>query len=152
MYKDYNFIAFLGLVQKLGIRFLPITWQVLLGSIGNGGQATIEQARVKLQINFAFKLFERPQEYPFRDIVQKIIIFSYPLIQRHEYIIRLEGVCWDIINDDRVWLVLVFQKTHLGALYKFTQLEKFKNLCVEDRLKLCVNIEITIRDMHFNGE
>ena len=67
-YADYGFIAMLGLAQRLHVRFLPITWQAPLGQIGKGGQAGINQALVNAQISFAFKLFNRPQQHPFREI------------------------------------------------------------------------------------
>ena len=151
-YADYDFIAVLGLAQRLGIRFLPITWQASRGRIGNGGQATINEALVKLQISFAFKLFSRPQQHPFRDLVQEMVALSHPVIQKHEHIVRLEGVCWDITDDDQVWPVLVFQKTHLGALHEFAASNRCRNLSMEDRLNLCADIGTAIRDMHANGK
>lgn len=150
-YADYSFIAVLGLAQRLRIRFLPIIWQAALGRIGKGGQAGINQALVNVQTSFAFKLFNRPQQYPFREIAQEMVALSHPVVQKHEHIATLEGICWDIPDDDQVWPVLVFQKSHLGDLHSFERLEKFKNLSMDDRLNLCADVGIAIRDMHHNG-
>lgn len=150
-YADYSFIAVLGLAQRLHIPFLPITWQAPLGRMGKGGQAGINEALANIQISFAFKLFKRPQEHPFRDIVQEMVALSHRAVREHEHIVRLEGICWDIPEDDQVWPVLVFQKSHLGDLYSFARRERFKALSIEDKLNLCADVGIAIRDMHYNG-
>lgn len=149
-YADYSFIAILGLAQRLRIRFLPITWQVALGQIGKGGQAGIHQALVNVQTSFAFKLFNRPQQHPFGEVAQEMVALSHPMVRKHEHIATLEGICWDIPDDDHVWPVLVFQKSHLGDLYRFERLDKFKSLSMNDRLSLCADVGIAIRDMHRN--
>ena len=150
-YADYSFIAMLGLAQRLHVRFLPITWQAALGHMGKGGQAVINEASVNVQISFAFKLFDRPQEHPFREIIQEMVVLSHPVVQKHDHIVTLEGICWDIPEDDQVWPVLVFEKSHLGDLHRFARLERFKDLSIEDKLNLCADIGLAIRDMHRNG-
>ena len=150
-YADYGFIAFLGLAQRLHVRFLPITWQAALGRIGEGGQARINQVLANLQISFAFKLFKYQRQYPLREIVQEMVVLSHPVVRKHEHIVRLEGICWDFSEEDHVCPVLVFQKSHLGDLHNFVKLERFKNLSMEDRVSLCVDIGIAIGDMHHNG-
>ena len=150
-YADYGFIALLGLAQRLHVRFLPITWQAPLGQIGKGGQAGINEALANAQISFAFKLFDRPQQHPFREIAQEMVVLSHPTVRQHEHIVTLEGICWDIPEDNQVWPVLVFEKSHLGDLHRFAGLESFKDLSIEDKLKLCANIGLAIRDMHGNG-
>ncbi|KAL8724888.1 MAG: hypothetical protein Q9166_007692 [cf. Caloplaca sp. 2 TL-2023] len=150
-YTNYGFLAVLGLAQRLHIRFLPITWQAALGRIGRGGQARINQALANLQTSFAFKRFDHPDRDPFRETVQEMVVLTHPRIQEHEHIVRLEGICWDIPQDDKIWPVLVFQMSHLGDLYNFTRLEKFKTLSMEDRFNICADIGIAIRDMHHNA-
>lgn len=150
-YADYCFISVLGLAQRLRIPFLPITWQATRGRIGKGGQAGINEALVDAQASFAFKLFNRPQQHPFKEIAQEMVALSHPVVRKHEHIATLEGICWDIPDDDQVWPVLVFQKSHLGDLHRFERLEKFKNLSMNDKLNLCTDVGIAIRDMHNNG-
>ena len=150
-YVNYDFIAVLGLAQRLDIPFLPITWQAALGQIGEGGQARINQALANIQISFAFKRFNHPDSDPFRQTIQEMVVLSHPIIREHKHIVRLEGICWDVPSDHEVWPVLVFQKTHLGNLLRFARLERFKNLSMEDRLDLCADIGVAIRDMHENG-
>lgn len=150
-YADYGFIAILGLAQRLHVRFLPITWQVPLGQIGKGGQAGINEALANAQISFAFKIFGRPQRHPFREIAQEMVVLSHPMVRQHKHIITLEGICWDIPEDNQVWPVLVFEKSHLGDLYRFAGLESFKDLSIEGKLNLCADVGLAIRDMHRNG-
>ena len=150
-YANYDFLAVLGLAQRLCIRFLPITWQTRLSRIGRGGQARIDQALANVQISFAFKRFHHPDQDPFRETIQEMVVLSHPVIQEHKHIVQLEGICWDIPQDDKIWPVLVFQKSHLGDLHSFARLEKFKTLSMEDRFDLCADIGIALRDMHCNG-
>lgn len=152
-YAEYGFIAVLGLAQRLHVRFLPIQWQKALGQIGKGGQAAINEALINLQMSFAFKLFKyRPPQYPFREITQEMAVLCHPVVRKHEHIVRLEGICWDISEDDSVWPVLVFQKSQFGDLHdSFAKWQRFKNLSIEDKLNLCADVGIAIRDMHHNG-
>jgi Protein tyrosine and serine/threonine kinase len=150
-FANYGFIAVLGLAQRLHIRFLPITWQTAIDPFGKGGQARIHQALVNIQTSFAFKRFKHSNQDLFGETVQEMIVLSHPVIREHEHIVTLEGICWDIPQDERVWPVLVFQKSHFGDLDKFARLEKFKSLSTEDKLSLCADVGIAIRDMHHNG-
>ena len=150
-YREYGFIAVLGLAQRLRIPFLPIIWQVPLGPIGKGGQAEINQALINSQTSFAFKKFEYLLQDPFRQVAQEMVVLSHQAIRKHKHIVKLEGICWDIKPSVQVRPVLVFQKTDLGDFHKFTMLEKFKRLSIEDKLNLCVDVGIAIRDMHRNG-
>ena len=151
VYANYDFIDFLGLAQRLRVPFLPITWQAPLSPIGRGGQGTINQALANAQTSFAFKLFKHPQYQPFREIAQEMAILSHPAVRTHEHIANLQGVCWDIPSADQVWPVLVFEKSHLGDLYRFSNTESFAELTIDDKLNLCADIGMALRDMHGNG-
>lgn len=151
-YTNYSFIAVLGMAQRLHIRFLPNTWQVPLGG---GGQASINQTLVNAQISLAFKSFKPRPNDPFRDIVQEMAVLGHPIVRKHKHILSLEGICWDIRGDpggyNTVWPVLVFEMARLGDLYSFSRTERFKSLSMKDRLNLCADIAVAIRDMHVNG-
>ena len=150
-YANYGFIAFLGLAQRLRLPFLPITWQTALAPVGEGGQAEINQALVNNETSFAFKCFKRSDIDPLKEIVQEMVVLSHPVVQEHEHILSLEGICWDVTDYDEVWPVLVFQKSQLGDLYRFAKSEKFANQSIHDLLNICVDVGIAIKDMHRNG-
>lgn len=154
-YADYSFVAILALAQRLNIDFLPFTWQPALGSLGEGGQAVINQALVKLQTSLAFKSYRETSDHrnsrnPLQEIVSEIIVFSYSSICEHPNILRLEGICWDISQEDQVSPVLVFETSSLGDLYHFKKSQGGQILSMEDRLKLCMDVGIALRDMHAN--
>lgn len=154
-YEDYGFIAVLALAQRLHVSFLPLTWQATLPELGRGGQAGVNQALINLQTSFAFKRF-RPrltdgERTQFQEIVCEMILLSHPSIRQHPYIVTLEGICWDILGDgEQVFPVLVFQKSHYGDLNRFVNEGMGQELSLEERLKLCADIGIALRDMHFN--
>ena len=150
-HADYGLVAMLGLAQRLYINFLPITWQASLGPLGQGGQSAVNQATINLQSSFAFKCFRgRPfhegQRNPFQDIVGEMVVLSHPVVKTHPHLLRLEGICWDILDDDQVLPVLVFQKSHHGDLHCFMKTEKGCSLSVEDRLALCEHIGLAVPD------
>src|SRR5271155_2395565 len=132
-YADYGLIAVLALAQRLRIDFIPITWQAALGSIGEGGEGRINQSLIDLQTSFAFKRFKGDERAraPFQNIIREMIVLSQASIREHPYIVRLEGICWDIPQDDRVWPVLVFQKAHFGDLYHFCRSGAGRDLSME---------------------
>lgn len=151
-YANYDLIAFLGLAQRLSVEFLPITWQKFRGLIGGGGQAKIGQALMNLRMSFAFKRFNhQSSQDPFQEVVQEIIVLACPAVRQHQYITQLEGICWNFTTTNEVWPVLIFEKTHLGDLYEFMRSDKGKSLSTEDRLDICIDIGIAIRDMHVNS-
>jgi hypothetical protein len=155
-YFDYGLIAVLAMAQRLHIELLPITWQATLGTLGEGGQAGIKQALVDIKTSFAFKRFHAPlnrgqDETSFQAVVSEIVALSHPIIREHPHIVRLEGLCWDIPDDNHVWPVLMFEKTEFGSLHQFASSGIGESLHVSQMLSLCFDIGLAIRDMHRNG-
>jgi hypothetical protein len=153
----HDFLTFLGIAQSLKIDFLPITWQPALDTVGQGGTAEIRQALINLQTSFAFKrlISTRPAEEAknFQALIAEISVLGQPSIRDHPNIITLEGICWDIILEtEKVWPVLVFEKARLGDLLAFMEQGAGKKLSLEDRLQLCVDIATAVADMHSNCE
>ena len=152
---DYGFIALLSLVQRLRVDFLPLTWQAARGSLeedgkgGRGGQAKIYQSYINPGASFVFKRFSRNSYY---EIVSELLVLTHEAVRKHRYIVRLEGICWDVRDDDDVRPVLVFEKSPLGDLCYFMKTGLGKELSINDRLRLCVEIGVAIRDMHANSE
>jgi hypothetical protein len=152
-HADYGFIAVLALAQRLEIPFLPITWQALLGESGRGGQARISQALVNVQTSFAFKrCFNSDEDTIFQALVSEISMLGHYAIRDHPYIVTLEGICWDIPGDgNQVWPVLVFEKSIHGDLFEFVKAGLGSSLSTKEKLELCTDIGIAIRDMHSNS-
>jgi hypothetical protein len=153
-YSDYGFMDAIALAQRLGLSFLPITWQAALGQLGSGGQADIYQAIINVQTSFAFKSYETSHgrhRCNFQGLVNEMIMLTHPLIKNHPYIVKLEGVCWDIPGDQNISPVLVFEKAHMGDLDHFITSGIWADISVAERLSICADIGIAVRDMHSNG-
>ena len=154
-YADYQFISLLGLAQRLGVDFLPLTWQAALGSLdedgkgGRGGQAKVFQSYVSPEMSFAFKRFRCDS---LCEVVSELLVLTHEAIRKHPYIARLEGLCWDVREDNDIRPVLVFEKSRFGDLYHFMTSGLGSELSVDDRLGLCVDIGIALRDMHTNSK
>ncbi|KAM0420465.1 hypothetical protein ACHAPT_011757 [Fusarium lateritium] len=149
--EKYNFLSFLATVQAYQIEILPIVWETGRGAIGTGGTSKIEQVLINLDTSFAFKTYHTRNQCErqiFRTLINEVTVLSQEFTREHDNIAQLQGICWDISpEDDRPWPVLVFEKSPLGDLYRFSRQEG-RGMTVDERLWLCVDIGMAIRDMH----
>ena len=56
-----DLIAFLSVVQKYNVHYLPITWQPALSTLGVGGSGTISQLTFMTKKPLAFKRFHNSE-------------------------------------------------------------------------------------------
>ena len=154
----HNFLSFLATAQALDIDFLPITWQSAQQEIGEGGISSIKQALANIQMSLAFKRlkdeekFKRSEAEIFQMLNNEITVLAHPSIKEHPHIVKLQGICWDISSDGKVWPVLVFEKSPFEDLYTFVTRPVGKELGIHHRLKLCVDIGEAIMKMHSNSK
>jgi hypothetical protein len=152
----WSLLSFLSTAQNLNIDFLPITWAPALGDAGRGGTSKIHQSLVNVEAAFAYKrlIYSAIQEEKaFQALIAEISILGQGGIRRHGNVVRLEGVCWDVVNstdneEEKVWPVLVFEKAGMGSLEFFMQKGKGKNLGFEERVELCKDVGRGIWVMH----
>ncbi|KAG8527747.1 uncharacterized protein KY384_007901 [Bacidia gigantensis] len=152
--QRHNLLSFLATAQALHLEFLPITWQSARQELGIGATSMVNEAFADLHTSFAFKRvqeearLESSEEDIYRVLTNEIMVQSYPPIREHQHISQLQGLCWDIETDGKVWPVLLFEKSHLGDLYNFLKTDLGKELSVDERLKICENIGEAISEMH----
>ena len=91
---------------------------------------------------------ERTKAQIFQMLSNKIPVLGHPPIQEHTTIAKLQGICWDISSDGKVWQVLVFEKSQFDGLYSFATRPIAKELEIHHRPKLCVDIGEPIIYMH----
>lgn len=137
---QYDFISILAIAQKLNIDFLPITWDPRQEVISIG-ETSLAFKRIREKDN--------PKSEPiFQEFIHEMIVLSHSAIRQHPNIIDLQGICWEISSDHKVWPVLVLEKSTFGNLYDFLRLPTGRDLSMNDRLGLCLNIIMAIVDMH----
>ena len=108
-----DLIAFLSIVQKFEVDYLPITWQPALGTLGEGGSGSISQSTYMTKNPLAFKRFydSGDSDGGFLPMMSEVLILSQPPIQNHPNIVDLEGICWEIKpRTEKAVPVLVFEK------------------------------------------
>ena len=155
--ENYDFLDFLGVAQNLGIDFLPVRWQAALEKAGRGGTAEIRQGLVNIETTFVFKQMKKTQSpmkeaLYFSALIAEISILGHRAVRHHENIVDIEGVCWDVILDEeKVWPVLVFQKTPYGDLNDFMTFGAGRKLNLNKRLGLLTDIALAVRDLHSAG-
>jgi hypothetical protein len=153
-----DLITFLATAQAMGIGILPITWQVERDLLGEGGTSKVTQALVNLQTSFAFKCLSDKQKQEvaeatiFQTLINEVLVLGHPKLQKHPNIVELQGICWDVVSEDEIWPVFVFEKSQFDDLYKFLCLPVGRGLSIVDRLKLCVDIGTAIIDIHSAGK
>ena len=155
--QEYDFLDFLGAAQSLKIDFLPITWQPALHSVGEGGTAKIRQALINLQTSFAFKHFKHPnsaaqESQNWRVLIAEISVLGNPTIRYHPNVANIEGICWDVVNGgEKVWPVLVFEKTRIWDLSRFIRSGRGEELDSKSRLNMLFDVALAVRDLHATG-
>lgn len=110
------------------------------------------EALINLQMSYAFKRYkpsEQDKAKIFQELISEISVLGHGSIRSHPNITRLEGIAWDIPRgSNKVWPVLVFEKTKCGDLEKFANSQAGKIMGFEDRLKLCVDVGTAVNDLH----
>ena len=149
-----DLIAFLSIVQKCDVDYLPITWQPALNMLGVGGSGTISQSTFITEKPLAFKRFhdsEKPDG--FLPMMSEVLILSQPPIRNHPNIVDLEGICWEIQikpSTEKAVPVLVFEKA-TWDLQQFMNVREGKEMSFEDRLKICADVGDAIMALHAYG-
>ena len=148
-----DLIAFLSIVQKCDVNYLPITWQPALGTLGVGGSGEISQSTFITDKPLAFKRFHYPEnsDGDFLPIMSEVLILNQPPIQNHPNIVDLEGVSWEIkpITKKAVPM-LIFEKASWD-LQQFMNVREGMDMAVDDRLEICANIGSAIMALHAYG-
>ncbi|KAL9581398.1 MAG: hypothetical protein Q9212_003929, partial [Teloschistes hypoglaucus] len=95
-----------------------------LDTAGTGATAEIQQSLVSLAFTFAFKRFltsldEDEESRHYRAIISELCILGHPAIKQHPNIVKLQGICWDVISEYQVWPVLIFPKAKFGNMRAF---------------------------------
>jgi hypothetical protein len=147
-----DLIAFLSIVQKCNVDYVPITWQASLTTLGVGGSGTISQSTFITDMPLAFKRFhDGDSEIDFLPLMMEVLILSQPHIQSHPNIVNLEGVCWEVKpRTEKVIPVLVFEKA-AWDLQQFMDVSEGVNMSINERLKLCADIGSAIMTLHAYG-
>ena len=153
--KRYDFLDFLGVAQSTRTDFLPIRWQP--GLIGKGATAKIRQGVVNIEKTFAFKQMKKTQSSMEEAqylcaIIAEISILNQYEIRLHKNIVNIEGLCWDVDpGEGKVWPVLVFERALYGDLHEFMSFGIGRELNVEKRLSILIDVALAIRDIHALG-
>ena len=148
-----DLIAFLSIVQKYNLDYLPITWQPALGALGVGGSGTISQSTFMTDMPLAFKRFHSlgVEDLDFLPLISEILILSQTPIQNHPNIINLKGICWEIMRrTEKAVPVLVFEKA-AWDLKQYMNVREGMDMSIEDRLKICADIGSAIMALHTYG-
>jgi hypothetical protein len=148
-----DLIAFLSLVQKCNVDYLPITWQPAQGNLGKGGSGTISQSTFNTKMGLAFKRFhdDGNSDEDFLPLMSEVLILSQPPIQSHPNIVNLLGICWEIKpRTENAVPVLVYEKA-TWDLQQFMNVAEGKNMSTVDRLQICADIGRAILALHAYG-
>ena len=147
-----DLIAFLSIVQKCDVHYLPMTWQPALSTLGAGGSGTISQSTFMTKKPLAFKRFHDSENSDgFLPMMSEVLILSQPPIQNHPNIVDLEGITWEIKPwTEKAVPVLVSEKASWD-LQQFMNVREGMDMVVEDRLKICADIGGAIVALHAYG-
>lgn len=147
---SHSFLFFLAIAQALRIEFLSIPWQSTRDEIEKIDISRIHETSANIRMSLVFKRVSNKKKINeteakiFEMLSNEIIVLDHSSIQEHSNIAKLQSICWDIFFDDKVWLVLMSEKSQFDDLYSFATRSVEKELNIHHRLKLCVEIEEAI--------
>ena len=153
----FDFIAFVEFAQQTRVDFLPLTWQSALDPVAKGATAVVHQASLSAEISYAFKRLAWKHSnhgvvddfMVYRTSLVEVLVLSMPRIRLHPNFVKLEGICWDIDPcNDKVWPILLFEKTRHGDLETFMVQTNGERLNICDRFGLCAEIARAILVLH----
>ena len=145
----YDLIMFLEQVQRYTVDVLPITWNSALGFLGDGATSQVSESLLNSQRGLAFKRAFSPSElggshdevYILKRLAAELSILAFPPVRNHPNIVRLDGICWELLPGDIGLLpVFVFEKANRGDLNTFMCSRRGVALSSLDRLKLCAQV------------
>lgn len=150
-----DLITFLGELQRHEIALLPITWEPGLGMLGDGATARVAQSLVNKQTSLAYKRVFRRLDGDFdlyKRLSTELAILSFPPFRNHPNIVRLEGVCWEVLAGDvDILPVFVFEAANCGDLDSFMHSERGAASTIEARFRLCIQMSDTLAVMYSYG-
>ena len=154
-------ISFLAIAQYYEVDFVSVTWETGRGKVGSGATSEIWQSGASRNVDFAFKrtrLAEkssadsRDEEKAYNALVSEISILRHPLIQHHQNIVNLEGICWETpAQSEKVCPVLLLEKAQLGDLQSFMLSTEGRAMQMHERLGICSDVANAIIALHSNG-
>lgn len=127
----------------MGVDFLPITHQSALAEIGRGATGSVRQTFINPQYSLAFK----PSQH-LATTLNEMIAYAHQPIRNHPYIVRLEGVSWDVSETGGVAPNLVFEKSPHGDFIAFMRTIEEQQMGIEDKLSCCLQIAKTLDEAH----
>jgi hypothetical protein len=169
--EPIDLVKFMGVAQRLGVRFLPITWQETRDSIGRGATSTISQAIVNEDTSFSFKRIadrdkcHESEDTIFQRLIREIVVLRHGQFRILSlYFAQLQGLCWEVVptssvherkdegitcvSVDKIWPVLVLEAAPYGDLYSFLRSPVGQTLSAVDRLDMCHLIGLAIKELH----
>ena len=152
-------ISFLAIAQYYEIDFVSVTWETGRGKAGSGATSEIWQSGASRNVDFAFKRMKLAEgssadneEKAYNALVSEISILRHPLIQHHQNIVNVEGICWEVpLNGEKVWPVLLLEKAQLGDLDSFMLSAEGRAMTMRERLGICNDVANAIIALHSNG-
>ena len=147
----YDLISLLALVQASGTDILPISWHPELQLLGRGGSAQVNQSRIDLQTDFAFKRVRggKDDASNMRAIMLEIAILQAPAIRAHPNISKLLGICWEVDrHTKKPSPVFVAEKAPFGDLKSFLKSDRVKGLSKKEKIGLCMDIASAVKTLH----
>ncbi len=140
---DLYFYIFLAVAQDMLVDFLPVTHQSALAELGRGATGSVRQTYINPKYSLAFKPTQN-----LATTLNEMIAYAHQPIRHHPYIVRLEGVSWDVSEMGGVAPTLVFEKSPHGDCETFLRSAEGQEMSIEDKLSCCLQIAEALDETH----
>ena len=169
-----DLISFLAAAQKYEVEFVPVVWDEGRGLLGQGGTARINQTMLHTYLtvdpsedadplkntdsketSFAFKRTSQYQMGTLDEglglydiLTMELIVLRQQAVRDHPNIVDLEGICWEVTKNDKIYPVLLFEKGQWGDLSSVAGGLRGGWSTFNAKLGVCIDIAKALQIMH----
>jgi hypothetical protein len=150
-----------GRRATLKVPTLPVSWQSATKLVNvKGGTSQIYELDLGLDQSFVFKYVGGDDNLnPFemnpkkgaviRAIINELLVLT---VRLDTFLAHEEGICWDVLENDEIWPVLVLAKSHHKDLEDFLTSPIGRDLGETERMSFCMEVTAGLGNLHSLGK
>lgn len=159
----YDLLSFLAITERLSklrlYAFAPSYQPNDRLTIRTGASGIVHDQTLSSERGIIFKRYRTTPQSSRRDvfkaIISEIMVLKHPVLAKHPNIVDLDGITWDVEVErgqpPQITPVLVLKRAEHGNLAEFFRTSHGRNLSLEQRLRLCIDVALALDAMHTYG-
>ena len=159
----YDLLSFLAITERLSnlrlYAFTPSYQPSGRLTIRTGASGIVHDQALSSERGIIFKRYRTTPQSSRRDvfkaIISEVMVLKHPVLAKHPNIVDLDGITWDVEVErgqpPQITPVLILKRAEHGNLADFFRTSQGRNLSLEQRLRLCIDVALALDAMHTYG-